>query len=177
MATIRIPSNKITIKYTSSGEYVLKDTNSIYQGYYYELNGTTYAGKEYKSNNPILVKTRSNSSLLNNIKTATYSLLSNVNIDNQNISSIAFTGEEKVRYFSQQKNIVPILIKEINKSDYQKIQNDPLYQTVEVNFKYNMTDVELDNLDKQMPGIKAYLQSDLIPNTSSDENNPFIRFG
>lgn len=175
---LKLPKNQIlTSKYTSGGEYVTDKEYKNYQGYYYELNNKVYAGKEFNATASVLLKSNSPeiNKLITNPLTSIYGAISGVKLPQTNISSIPFTGEEKMRYFIKKINANPIVIKEVNKSNFDQIKSDPLYQSLEVDFKYSITDTELNNLDKQMPGIKAYLQSDLIPNTSSNENDPFIR--
>jgi hypothetical protein len=175
---LKIPKNQIlTSKYTSGGEYVTDKEYKNYQGYYYEVNNNIYAGKEFNTTASVLLKVNSPdvNKLITNPFTSIYGAISGVKLPQTNISSIPFIGEEKLRYFIKKVNVNPINIKEVNKASFEQTKSDPIYQTLEVNFKYNMTDIELDNLDKQMPGIKVYLQSDLIPNTSSDEMNPYIR--
>ena len=54
---LRILKNLIvTSKYTSGGEYMFKSTQKEYKGYYYELNGKIYAGKEFKTASYELLK-------------------------------------------------------------------------------------------------------------------------
>jgi len=174
---LKAPKNQVvTSKYTSGGEYVTDKEYKNYQGYYYELNNKVYVGKEFNATASILLKANSPdvNKLITNPLTSIYGAISGVKLPQNNISSIPFTGEEKMRYFIKKMNVNPISIKEVNKTNFDQIKSDPLYQTLEVDFKYSMTDAELNNLDKQMPGIKAYLQPDLIPNTSSDEMNPYI---
>ena len=179
--SIKIPQNQqIESKYTNGGEYVFEKTNAPYRGFYCEVNGKTYTGKEYISSGVSgslpLIKTTSESynKLLTNPTTALYGYLSKVNIPSPlNVTSLPFiysdNNDSGTRYFI--KKINDNLIKEINKDDYQKSQNDPLYQTVEVKFSYDMSDIYLSNLDKQMPGIKNYLLDDMDNNpTSSDED-------
>lgn len=174
---LNIPKNKIIQnKYTSGGEYVTDKEYKEYKGYYYELNNKVYAGKEFNISASVLIKADSKeiNRLITNPLTSLYGAVYGGRIPQSDITSVPFTGEEKIRYFIKKINVVPSVIKEISGDNFQQVKTDPLYQSIEVNFKYSMTDAELDNLDKQMPGIKAYLQLDLIPNTSGDENNPYI---
>jgi hypothetical protein len=173
--SIRIPSNKIKVSYTSNGDFVIENTYQTYKGYYYELNNKFYTGKEYNATASLLIKKSSTSfnPLLTSLKTATYGILSNVIPQQLKVTSVPFSGNAGTRYFVKKAN--DNLIKEINKDDFQKAQNDPLYQTLEVNFSYNMSEQELSELDKKMPGIKIYLQDDINNiQTSSDETNPYI---
>ena len=174
---IRIPKNIIiTGKYTIGKEYVLLSSHLPYQGYYYELNDKTFAGKEFNSNAPEIIKVTSNkfNSLLNNPNIKTYISLSKLKPNNTKVKSIPFvpTPDELsknviVRYFV--KNLNNNIIKEVTKDNFDEIQSNSLYQTLKVNFRYNLSDKELDNLNKIMPSLRAYLTSD-EPNTSSDES-------
>jgi hypothetical protein len=174
---IKVPQNKIIVKYTSSGEYVVKDTNKKYKGYYYDLNGITYAGKEYNEKNPILIKITSENynSLLSNIKTALYGVISNASIPKIPKIQSAYSdpSSESIRYFIKNINISPILIKEVTKDTFTSVKTNPIYQILEVNYKPNLPEATLNELDKKMPGIKNFLLEESI-NTSGSEPNPAL---
>ena len=36
-------------------------------------------------------------------------------------------------------NVTPILIREVNQTDFYKLNNDPLYQTLEVKYRFDIT--------------------------------------
>ena len=66
--SIRIPKNIIVeSKYTIGNEYILLSSYQQYQGYYYEMNGKYFAGKEFDQNAPELQKILSSKS--NNLLT------------------------------------------------------------------------------------------------------------
>jgi hypothetical protein len=181
---IRVPKNTITTgKYTIGKEYVLLSSHLPYQGYYYELNNKTFAGKEFNSDAPEIIKVTSNkfNSLLNNPNIRTYISLSKLKPNSTRVKSIPFipTPEDLsknviVRYFVKNLNNTPI-IKEVTKDNFDELKSNSLYQTLKVNFRYNLSDKELNDLDKIMPGLGAYLASD-EPNTSSDESNENLIF-
>jgi len=53
---LRIPKNQIiTGKYTLGKEYVILSSYAPYQGYYYNLNGRTFAGKEFDPKAPEII--------------------------------------------------------------------------------------------------------------------------
>jgi len=53
----RIPSNRIvTGSYTTGKDYIYKESKNFYKGDFYKLNGSFYAGKEYKEDAPEIVK-------------------------------------------------------------------------------------------------------------------------
>jgi hypothetical protein len=174
---IKIPQNKIIVKYTSNGEYVIKDTNQRYKGYYYDLNGVTYAGKEYNAKNPILIKITSENynSFLSNIQTALYGLISNVSIPKtpKLQSTYSNPASESIRYFIKNINVTPILIKEVTKDTFTSVKTNPIYQILEVNYKPNLPEATLDELNKKMLGIKDFLLEEKI-NTSGGEPNPTL---
>lgn len=174
---IRIPKNKINIKYTSGGEYLVKSTYEIYKGYYYEINGKTYAGKEFNVNSPLLIKSDSKevNKLITNPSTSLYGVISQSIIPLDNINSVSNKDKIGIRYFVKKINSNPFLIKEVNENLYKETLSNPLYQTIQVNFRYNMSNEELNYLDKQMSGLKEYLKDELIPRTSTDENNPYLK--
>ena len=65
---MRVPSNLIQLgKYTIGGELVDTKTNKPYQGYYYELSGKFFPGKEFNPTAPELKKVDSNTFFFNKI--------------------------------------------------------------------------------------------------------------
>jgi hypothetical protein len=170
MAKVQIPQNQISFKYTSGGEYTIKSTNAVYQGHYYELNSKFYAGKEFKENAPELIKItpETTNSLLSRIGTALYGAISKVNINSSSPTSFIYTpSNEKqenqtIRYFTKKVNVTPYLIKEVNKETFEQFSSDPLYQTISIAFTaspgyaYGVPE-EIDEAEKQMPGIKAFI--------------------
>jgi hypothetical protein len=169
---MKIPSNIITTgKYTIGGEFINKKTHRPYQGYYYELGNGFFAGKEFNSNAPEIIKIQSaqTNNLLLKASTYTFGLLSRVKIPNlTSIPSIISTGNinGQVRYFSKKNNTTPILIREITKETFNDYQNNPLYQTISITFPeggYFGEQQSLDDAEKIMPGIKAFILAELPP--------------
>ena len=162
---MKVPSNIIiTSKYTIGNELVDPSTNIYYQGYYYEFNNSFFKGKTFDPNADKLIKKEDENLLLNDPKTRTYSQISGVT--SQQLSSPKFTSipstslkgldlENSIRYFVKKINSNQILIKEVNKETYQKLQikNDPAYQLLAIN------EIELvsSNVDLIMPGLKTFL--------------------
>jgi hypothetical protein len=178
---IRIPSNQVVeSKYTQGGEYILLSTHREYQGYYYELNNKLFAGKEFNINAPEIIKLTSDkvNKLLLNPSTKDYGKLSNIKIQSTQIRSIpnAPTNEEydagfKIRYFIKKVNETSFInIKEVNKDTFDNLQFNPLYQTLKVKYDLSATEEQTNDLDKKMPGLKAFLQDEYFP-TSSDESD------
>jgi hypothetical protein len=176
---MRIPSNIIQKNlYTLGGEFINKITYKDYQGYYYSVGGRFYIGKDFNPNATELLKKDSPeiNPLLINPATFVYGKLSRINLQQNKPKSISFDPTDEsfqqgyqIRYFAKKLNVIPIFIKEINKTDFYKLSQDPLYQTLEVKYNFDITDNELNALNQQMPGLGAYLQNYDLP-TSSDEN-------
>ena len=83
--SIRIPQNIIVeSKYTSGNEYIIIDTNIIYKGYYYEMNGKIFAGKEFDINAIELIKLlpKNINPFLLQVSSYVYGKLSNIKLNN-----------------------------------------------------------------------------------------------
>lgn len=156
---MRVPANIIeTGKYTSGGEFVTQKTQKPYQGYYYIINDRYFAGKEYKSDAEEIIQVKESNTLLYRLATAAFSLASGItsqSLRTPKISSIQPNIEGSsvsVRYFSQQTNVKPILIKEISKETYDSLQGNALYRTTFIG-----PEQSIDQAEKQMPGLKTFL--------------------
>jgi hypothetical protein len=173
---LRIPQNIIvTSKYTSGKEYMFVSTYREYIGYYYEMNSKLFAGKEFNNNAPELISITSNqvNKLLTNPDTYIYGRVSGTKIAQATIESSVFVPTEedyqrgfKTRYFIKKLNTGSIFIKEVNKTTFEQIQSDPLYQALEANVRLYPTDNDLNVLDSKMLGLKDYLQSEALLNIS-----------
>jgi hypothetical protein len=179
---LKIPSNQIKFNYTAGGEYIFKDTYKDYQGYYYETNGKTFAGKEFNQYAPELEKVqikegnnRRFNPLLASAATFIYGKVSKFKIDNSKATPFYFVPSEKdvqngqaYRYFSQQK--ANNLIKETSEDNYKELTKNPLYNTARIkcyitsdaldpvgNNNYVFDSKELDEAEKKISGIKTWL--------------------
>lgn len=168
---MKVPKNIIqTGKYTIGKDFINKKTHLPYQGYYYEINGKFFAGKEFNNNAPEIVKITSDqvNNLLLQAATFVYGKLSKTNLkDSSKIpSTINNSIEQGTRYFAKHNNVSPILIKEIDKDTFTQYQNNSLYQVISIESpegKYFSNQKSLDEAEKQMPGIKAFLLSEQPP--------------
>ena len=161
---MKVPSNIIqTGKYTSGNEFVEEKTNKPYQGYYYELNGSLYTGKEYSIDAIKIIKKQDQNQLYNSSNTALFSLVSG--ITSQQLTSILVKGEpvsdglqhyDDITFYSRQVNINPIIIKSIDEKTYISLQGNPLYQTTFIG-NYNGVNQTIDQADAQMPGLRTFL--------------------
>jgi hypothetical protein len=164
---IRIPKNTIVeSKYTIGNEYILLSSYQRYQGYYYEMNGKFFAGKEFDQNSPELQKILSSKSnnLLTLASTFLFGKLSGINVNSNTIPTYVYQPTEEdysrgysIRYFYKKINTNPILIREINKETYDSLLNNPLYQVISIIWTVRPENVNLDEAEKQMPGLKAFL--------------------
>jgi hypothetical protein len=180
---IRIPQNQIQYKYTIGKEYMVESTYKEYQGYYYEINGKLFIGKEFDSNAPELIPIPKNNtnvsnlfnSLLTKASTYAYGKISGIKIDNTKPISSYFVPSEKdaqkgetIRYYIQQKN--NNLIKEVNEDNYKSLLNNPIFTTTKIKCfivadllnpvgdnNYIFDTKELDEAEKIIPGIKTFL--------------------
>jgi hypothetical protein len=167
---IRIPQNQIIYKYTAGKEYMVETTYREYQGYYYELNGKLFVGKEFNSNAPTLIKIRSNNvnTLLTNASTYVYGRVSKTKLDNTPPPTIVSKNNIFVtkRYFCKKINNTPILIKEINKETFDAYQSNPLYQVIDIDVPeggFFANQSSLDEANKKMFGIKDFILSEYPP--------------
>jgi hypothetical protein len=165
---IRLPQNQaVTSKYTSGKEYMFNSTYREYIGYYYELNGKLFAGKEFNANALELIKIDSSKTnkLLTNASTYVYGKISGTRIPNQKPVSHIFkktdpNAQYVNRYFIQKiVDTNPILIKEINEENNKQMQSNPLYKIITIKWDtiYN-NDTVIEEAEKQMPGIKNFLK-------------------
>jgi hypothetical protein len=164
---LRVPQSQIvTSKYTSGKEYMFNQTYREYIGYYYELNSKLFAGKEFNTNAPELIRIDSNkvNKLLTNPSTYVYGKISGVKIPNTKITSISSqitgdTPEEIIEYYV--KKINSYIIKQVDEKTYINTKKDPLYLTLQIK-AYPLTDEvyvpkDLEQAEKEFPGIKAFL--------------------
>jgi len=172
---IRIPKNQIQYKYTQGKEYMYKDTYREYQGHYYELNNQIFAGKEFNSNAPVLVRIPKGNndafngfnSLLTRASTYVYGRISGTKIRNPKPVTQVFKNDPNLvnvttnRYFVQNTNITPILIKEVTEESFNQLKTNPLYKAVSIRWIYNeANENQIENAEKIIPGIKTYLEAE-----------------
>ena len=164
---MRIPANTITEnQYTIGSEFMYLATNKEYQGYYYIFNDRYFTGKTYNSNTNSLelisIKEKNTNLFLTQASTYIYGAI--LGKASKNLSSPKFnsiiksdldTDQEGVEtYYAKKLNTSPILIKQISKETFQSLKSDPFYQVISINSDYS----NLDEADKQMFGIKAFLR-------------------
>jgi hypothetical protein len=162
--SIKIPKNIIIeSKYTQGKEYMTVETYKEYQGYYYELNGKIFAGKEFDVFAPELMKFTSNkiNPLLTKLSTYVYGVIAGSNnllpstiintvVTNSNLIKSYVNTET---YYAKKINEIPYSIKQIDKATYDNLQSNPFYKTVVL----NPNKPDLEQAEKQIPGLKAFL--------------------
>jgi hypothetical protein len=160
---MRIPSNIIKTNYTAGKEYMYATSYKEYQGYYYEINNKFYVGKTYNSDSKELLKIepKNINTLLTRASTYVYGLISGVK--SSQLSSPKFISFPKTNldidtegdetYYAKKLNTNPILIKQIDKKAFDELKQDPFHQVVSLKADHS----NLDQANKQMPGLKAFL--------------------
>ena len=165
---IRIPQNIIIeSKYTIGNEFILLSSYQVYQGYYYEINGKYFVGKEFNPNAPELQKILSSKSnnLLKIASSFIFGKISGININQKNTpTSVIYQPTQEdydkgysIRYFYKKINITPIIIKETNQENYNLLINDPLYQVALIKWDGVRFNNDLIQAEQQIPGLKAFL--------------------
>jgi hypothetical protein len=184
---LRLPQNQaVTSKYTSGKEYMFNSTYREYIGYYYELNGKTFAGKEFNINALELIRFNSGkvNDLLTHPSTYIYGKISGTKITqtkitslpqptppstndlyettsenqgiNSRVSSLTLLNDPSTSLQFYCSKINSNIIKLIDENTYVKLQSDPLYKTTYIGTYNNKTQTPND-AEKQLPGIKAFL--------------------
>ena len=176
--SVILPLNQsIKTQYTMGGEYVLPNNVEIpYIGYYYELNGRTFVGNEFRYDAPELLKNtlKASNPLLQNSETLEYAKISNFKLTTQSSPTIYVNTlkEDSLRYFLKKTNTNDIIsIIEVSKETHDQYKNNPFYQSVIFNFKYKtgFNNNEIEMAEKTMVGIKEFLNNlNFNPNNDID---------
>jgi hypothetical protein len=167
---MKIPLNIITTgKYTIGKEFINTIDKKEYQGYYYELNGKTFAGKEFNENAPELKKITDVSFYFDKIN-KTYASLTKINptniIDPKKIVNRVFDYDAQEQYYytyyAKKLNSNPILIREIDKETYLSLQNNANWQVIALVTNDGdgfILEDEIVRAETIMPGIADWLTS------------------
>ena len=151
-------------------------TYQEYQGYYYEFSGKKYTGKEFSIDALEIIKKSSDkiSSLLktNNPTLSIYGILSGINLNNTDVSSIPHISNSylsiasqsgtsdnntlSLSFYCRKINEKDIKIKEIDEKTYKSLQQNSLYQTTYIGLYNNKTQF-LEDAEKQLPGLTLFL--------------------
>lgn len=161
--SVRIPLNQIvTSRYTSGKEYIYETSYKEYIGYYYELNGKIFAGKEFRYDAPILIKINSDSIniLKLNPKTNLYSAISNSTMTKEKkIVSIPLILSDGTKYFAKKLNSNPIRIFFVSEDTYnENFNKNVLYSFTFLNFDMEWGFSITDQNRKDIPEIDLFLK-------------------
>lgn len=138
-------------------------TQNEYKGYYYEMSGKTFAGEKFDPNNEEIVKIQSDgfNKLLGKASSYIYGAVSGIKIPNTKVSSVPNSNpnilNNETKFYCQKVNQKPLVIKEINEETYVSLQKDPIYRITYIG-KYLNKSQNIDVAEKQIPGIKAFLE-------------------
>jgi len=159
---MKVPSNIIVkSQYTVGKEFIYADSYENYQGYYYEMNNKYFVGRVFDPNALEILKVNSDKvdKLKLNSKLFTFISLLKTKIPAiTKIPSVQPDGKKLTRYFAKKLNYNPILIKEVDEDTSIQLQSDPTYQILSLTLPASDYDPAiLDEADKKMPGIKAFL--------------------
>jgi hypothetical protein len=173
----RTPKNRIrTGKYTSGNEYVIASSGVEYTGYYYVKNGIVYAGKDETTyQQPILLElapinfmadvinttgffTDAYNFAISNLETAktiANKVFPSVTVQ-QSVSS-SMPIKLGIRNYVQRIN--ENIIKEINSDDstLAKLQKDPTYKVISINFSSTDVEQQITEAEKTIPGIRTFV--------------------
>jgi hypothetical protein len=150
---IQIPKSRILENQYTNGTGIGKNlalrfvrSKIPYIGFYVIINGNKYfTGRTYDDKSRPLERY--------NILAAAFSVVVAAGSIVTKANSIS--SKDVVRYFYKDLTVKDISIKEIDKDAYNKLAGtlSPNYQVI----SYNSTTQSLDEVDKQMPGLRAFL--------------------
>lgn len=139
------PKNKIqTGLYTSGAEFIIKNTGKIYVGDYYKtFDGKFFTGDEPNAKSLELISfidenlsyQEYNSFVYDNIKKINFLKSPVYKIFYPNVQEKDYSFGFIDRYFINRVNGNSSTIKEVNKQDYDKIKNNPLYKKITIKWK------------------------------------------
>lgn len=150
---IQIPKSRILENQYTNGTGIGKNlalrfvrSKIPYIGFYVVINGNKYfTGRAYDDKSRPLEKY--------NILSAAFSLVAAAGSIVTKANSLS--SKDVIRYFYKDLTVKDISIKEIDKDAYNKLAGtlSPNYQVI----SYNSATQSLDEVDKQMPGLRTFL--------------------
>ena len=150
---IQIPKSRILENQYTNGTGIGKNlalrfvrSKIPYIGYYVVINGNKYfTGRAYSDKSKPLEK-------YNILATAAFVVAAAGSIATK---ANSLSSKNVVRYFYKDLTVKDISIKEIDKAAYDKLAGtlSPNYQVI----SYNSATQSLEEVDKQMPGLRAFL--------------------
>jgi len=150
---IQIPKSRILENQYTNGTGIGKNlalrfvrSKIPYIGYYVVINGNKYfTGRAYSDKSKPLEK-------YNILAAAAFVVAAAGSIATK---ANSLSSKNVIRYFYKDLTVKDISIKEIDKAAYDKLAGtlSPNYQVI----SYNSATQSLDEVDKQMPGLRAFL--------------------
>jgi len=183
--SLRYPKNQVKTKlFTNGGEFIYKSSGLDYIGYYHTINNKAYAGPISLPDvpqieldvNPNILPIGADTNILNamgnavgfftqaynfaksNLDTANNikdKVFPSKSLKNTSDSLIPRTG---IHYFVQQINDPNKVIKETDMNGFNSLQKDPIYKTVSISFSALDVDKQIEDGEKQIPGLKSFLE-------------------
>jgi len=159
---MKIPANIILENlYTIGKEFIYESSYKEYQGYYYKLNDRFFAGKEFNTNSPRLLKLDSDeiNPLRLNPQTSTYASLKRAKIPNNRIPSIPLNSlSGGVKYIAKKLNSNPIKIIFTTEEAWENPNKYPEYVFISVSYdiEYGFGDITEENR-RIIPEIDIFL--------------------
>jgi len=176
MANLRVPSDQVVeSRYTTRGEFKEAISLKDYKGYYYEFNNKYFVGETFDVNALELIPTRLRepNPLLANLASFTYGVVAaaaaSALMNKTKPTSHVFQYESTTRYYSY--SIKEKIIKEINKENFDAIQSSKsnvLFTTVSLSYNGGFNNVELDEAEKKIPGIKTFVENSYVRPKTED---------
>lgn len=183
--SLRNPKNQVKSKlFTNGGEFIYKSNGLDYKGYYHTINNKAYAGAIPLPNipqieldvNPNMLPIGADTNILNTMGNAVGFFTQAYNFAKSNLEtaniikekyfpskSLKSSNENLVprtglHYFIQQINDPNKVIKETDLTSFNNLQKDPIYKTVSINFSALDVDKQIEDGEKQIPGLKTFLE-------------------
>lgn len=157
---MKVPANIISENlYTIGKEFVFADSYKEYQGYYYEISDKFFAGREFNTNAPRLLKLGSDEidSLRLNPQTSTYANLKRTRTSSSKIPSIPLELTAGIKYLAKQANLTPIRIIFTTEKTYREADKHPEFIFVAIDFEPEFG-FKITNEDrKAIPEIDTFL--------------------
>lgn len=158
---MKVPANIISENlYTIGKEFVFADSYKEYQGYYYEISDKFFAGREFNTNAPRLLKLNSDeiNSLRLNPQTSTYASLKRTRIPSSKIPSIPLELTAGIKYLAKQANLTPIRIIFTTEKTYLESAKYPEFIFTAISFEPEFGFEITDENRKAIPEIDIFLE-------------------
>jgi hypothetical protein len=171
---MRPPKNQILENlYTIGNEYLLIRTYDNYVGYYHSVSGKKYIGATYKPNSIELVPYTENREVaaynLSKIDPVYMrinpSIINIIKKDEFPIVRVNYTPSPNTlyRFFIKRANETNSPILEVNKQTYINARATKFYYTLNILWGPNASSLDYNQFEKQMPGIKVFLNNLSLP--------------